>query len=66
MEFDLINAYPLYRKATVICKSSCSVKRKEKGTRGCPCKGRNTECLDKCTRGTRNKPCKNGVSNMYC
>ncbi|CAB4036501.1 P2X purinoceptor 7-like, partial [Paramuricea clavata] len=41
------------------CKSSCSVKRKENGTRGCRCKGRNVECSDKCRCGTRDKPCKN-------
>ncbi|CAB3983502.1 Hypothetical predicted protein [Paramuricea clavata] len=41
------------------CKSSCSVKRRENGTPGCPCKGNNVECSEDCKCGTRNKPCKN-------
>ena len=43
------------------CKSSCSVKRKTNGTRGCPCKGKNMYCSVACQCGTRDKPCKNKV-----
>ncbi|CAB4002905.1 Hypothetical predicted protein [Paramuricea clavata] len=41
------------------CKSSCSTKRKENSSRGCPCKGKNLQCSVDCKCGTRNKPCKN-------
>ena len=37
--------YIIFLKITQVehckCKSSCSVKRKTNGTRGCPCKGKN-------------------------
>ena len=43
------------------CKSACTTKRKENGSRGCPCKGRNVLCTDECNCGTNNKPCRNRV-----
>jgi hypothetical protein len=38
------------------------MRRKENGTRGCPCKGKNMKCNENCRCGTRNKPFKNKVN----
>lgn len=46
------------------CKSSCSLRRKENSTRGCPCKGNNIECSEEYKCGTRKNPCKNRVNML--